>query len=137
MIHRPTNWRRDEDEASKRLKDNNSILFSNDDLAGVRLPHDDPLVISVVVANYDVQRILVDNESSTDVLMYDTFSKMCLPRHQLQRSPIPLSGFGGNQVFAEGKIVLLVTLGTEPRQKTLPINFTVVRIPSAYNIILG
>ena len=34
---------------------------------------DDAVVVSTTIANYDVKRILIDNESSTDVLFYSTF----------------------------------------------------------------
>jgi len=137
MLHRQTNWRRAEDDTPKWLKDNNSILFFDDDLAGVQLPHGDLVVISAVMANYDVRCILIDNGSLADILLYDVFSRMCFPKNKLQRFPMSLTEFGGNQVDVEGKIVLPMTLEIEPRQKMLLINFIVVWTPSAYNMTLG
>ena len=93
--------------------------------------------MSAVIANYDVRRILIDNGSSTEVLLYDAFVRMNLSRSMLQESPAPLTGFGGNSVGVEGEIVLPVTIGMEPLQKTLLINFVVVRTTSPYNAILG
>ena len=36
----------------------------------------------------------------------------------------------------EGAITLLVTVGTEPYQKTLRLSFLVIKVPSTYNAIL-
>ena len=52
------------------------ISFTNDDLRGIHLPHDDVLLVIVVIANFNVQRILIDNGSSTDILFILTFDKM-------------------------------------------------------------
>ena len=62
---------------------------------------------------------------------------MNLPTKLLQKSPIPLTSFEGNQVKVEGEITLFITLGMEPCKKTFPLNFVVVRTPSAYNAIFG
>ncbi|KAK3000526.1 hypothetical protein RJ639_021865 [Escallonia herrerae] len=69
-----------------------TISFSDDDVGDTRTPHDDPLVVTLRVGNFDVKRILVDNGSSAEV---------------------PLN------------------------QAKLMLDFVVVRVPSAYNAILG
>ena len=62
---------------------------------------------------------------------------MKIPRARLQRVNAPLVGFTGSSVQVEGAISLPVTAGTEPRQCTVKLNFLIVRVPSAYNGILG
>ncbi|GFS30916.1 hypothetical protein Acr_00g0014730 [Actinidia rufa] len=52
--------------SSPTVKVHLPITFNNDDLRGLHLPHDDALIVAAVIANFDVQRILVDNRSSTD-----------------------------------------------------------------------
>ncbi|GFZ06729.1 hypothetical protein Acr_18g0008990 [Actinidia rufa] len=52
------------------------ITFNNDDLRGLHLPHDDALVVLAVIAKFNVQRILVDNGSSADILFISTFDKI-------------------------------------------------------------
>ena len=69
--------------------------------------------------------------------MYDALVRMGLTLSQLRRSTTLLTRFEGSQVRAEGEIILLVTLGTEPHQQTFPIGFIIVQISSAYNAILG
>ncbi|XP_020211736.1 uncharacterized protein LOC109796476 [Cajanus cajan] len=44
------------------------IIFTDDDFDGINLNQDDPMVISVEVANWEVQKTLVDQGSSVDVL---------------------------------------------------------------------
>ncbi|KAL2235165.1 UNVERIFIED_CONTAM: Retrovirus-related Pol polyprotein from transposon opus [Sesamum indicum] len=49
----------------------------------------------------------------------------------------PLVGFGENEVDSLGTIELPVSIGDEPRRKTLMVKFLVVNTPFAYNVILG
>ena len=56
------------------------IIFNNDDLRVLHLPHDDALIISVVIANFNVQRILIDNGSSADILFVSAFDKIKIGR---------------------------------------------------------
>ena len=52
------------------------ITFTNDNLKGLHLPHDDTLVVSAIITNFNVQRIFVDNGNSTDILLVSEFDKM-------------------------------------------------------------
>ena len=44
------------------------ISFSDSDLKDVQLPHNDPLVITLRIGNYDVQRVLIDPGSFAKVM---------------------------------------------------------------------
>ncbi|XP_059669077.1 uncharacterized protein LOC132314203 [Cornus florida] len=44
------------------------ITFSKEDDMGIHQPHNEPLVVSMVVANFTVRRILIDKGSSADIL---------------------------------------------------------------------
>ncbi|GFZ19883.1 hypothetical protein Acr_28g0005880 [Actinidia rufa] len=48
--------------SSPCVGDQPPITFSNNDLIGLHLPHDDALVVSAVIANFNVQRILIDSD---------------------------------------------------------------------------
>ena len=61
---------------SKLPRLNTAITFSDSDLEGCQHPHDDPLVIRAVVANKTIHRVLVDNESSTDIIFASALDKM-------------------------------------------------------------
>ena len=65
-------------EPTKKSRPDDAITFTEEDVRGLQTPHDDAVVVSATIANYDVKRIFVDNESSTNILFYSTFSWMQL-----------------------------------------------------------
>lgn len=62
------------------------MCFSEENARGVKQPHDDPLVIMLVIEGFNTKRILVDNGSSADIIYL--------------------------------LVMLMVTVGTHPRQLT-------------------
>ena len=56
------------------------IGFSEDDVRRLYHPHDDALVVSLRVGDYNVHRMLVDNGSSADILYYPAFQQMGINR---------------------------------------------------------
>ena len=63
-------------EAPKRARTGVTIAFDDSDLEGVKFSHDDPLVITPIIGNSPVKRVLVDNGASVDILLHDTFLRM-------------------------------------------------------------
>ncbi|KAK3008498.1 hypothetical protein RJ639_014896 [Escallonia herrerae] len=114
-----------------------TISFSEDEIGDIKTPHDDPLVVTLRVGNFDVKRILVDNGSSAEVLFYEAFQKMNIPSDRLRKMDTPLYGFSNHPVAVEGIIALPVAIGTPPTQAKLMLDFVVVRVPSGGNAILG
>lgn len=55
------------------------LTFILTDAEGVPNPHDDLVVITINIANYDVNCVLVNNRSSVDVLFNDALLKMNIP----------------------------------------------------------
>ncbi|GAA0138800.1 hypothetical protein LIER_34982 [Lithospermum erythrorhizon] len=55
---------------------NEPISFSNSELKGIELPHDDPVVIAPLISRFIVERMLVDTGSSADILYLKTFDKL-------------------------------------------------------------
>lgn len=74
-----------EEPVQKKRRADNSISFDNFDLEGILSPHMDPLVINARLGDlcYNMKKILVDNESSVDVLFYSTFLNLGLKREKL------------------------------------------------------
>ena len=56
------------------------IGFSKEYVRRLYHPHDDALVVSVGVGDYNVHRMLVDNGSSADILYYPAFQQMGINR---------------------------------------------------------
>ena len=53
--------------------DNLVIGFTEEDARRLHHPHDDALIVSIRVGDHNTHRVLVDNESSADILYYPTF----------------------------------------------------------------
>ncbi|XP_043694233.1 uncharacterized protein LOC122644940 [Telopea speciosissima] len=121
----------------KRRRTGYPKTFSDEDLVDIQTPHDDALVIKMVIANCTVGRILVNNGSSVDILYYDAFEKMLLKPEMLKRVESPLYGFNGAPVHMEGSREQLVTVGIEPKLSTVMMNFLIVKVNSTHNGILG
>ena len=114
-----------------------SITFSDLDLEGCQHPHDDPLVVRIVMANKTVHRVLVDNGSSAVIIFASAFDKMGIRRERLEPVNTHLRGFSGEKVLPLGSIQLVLTLGEPPCQATTTARFLIVDAPSAYNMLLG
>ena len=56
------------------------IGFSEEDARRLHHPHDDALVVSIRIKDYNMHRVLVDNGSSTDILYYPAFQQMGIGR---------------------------------------------------------
>ena len=62
--------------ALSKLPRLDTITFSNSDMEGCQHLHDDSLVISCVVANKTVHKVLIDNGSSTNIIFTSMFGKI-------------------------------------------------------------
>ena len=49
------------------------IGFSEDNARRLHHPHDDALIVSKQIEDYNMHRVLVDNGSSADILYYPVF----------------------------------------------------------------
>ncbi|GAV77864.1 hypothetical protein CFOL_v3_21332, partial [Cephalotus follicularis] len=113
------------------------ISFSEADYEGVRLPHDDPVVVTLMVELFTMKRILIDSGSSTDILYKHAFDQLRIPVEQLKPVKTPLVGFAGEIVHPLGSVDLSVVTGIAPRQTQVQMTFLVVDTPSPYNAIIG
>ena len=122
---------------SKKSRIEATISFNDNDLEGVKFPHDDPLVIIAVIDNASVKRVLVDSGASVDILFHEAFIKMGYNDSQLTPSDMPVYGFNGVETKVEGIIQLPMTMGHEPCEVTQMLNFLVIKAVTSYNTILG
>ena len=98
------------------------IVFTEQDLQAVRLPHQDPLVVKLQVDKTILGRVLIDGGSSAEVLFWDAFQKMGLEEQMLVPVESPLIAFDGTRVFPKGTTRLMV----HAAERTLPVNFLVI-----------
>jgi hypothetical protein len=113
------------------------ITFSEEDVRLQGFPHNDALVIEANIASWTLEKLLVENGSSTDIIFADAFDKMGLSKDLLQPPDTPLYGFGGRVIHAIGKVVLPMSFGTVQNARTKYLFFDVVEMYYSYNGILG
>jgi hypothetical protein len=70
-------------------RENQVIGFSNDDYAGVSLPHTDALVLSLAIASHKIHRILID------ILYRSAFELMKIDQRKMVPARHSLVGFTG------------------------------------------
>ncbi|XP_056695442.1 uncharacterized protein [Spinacia oleracea] len=111
-----------------------SIFFDESDVENISSRHHDGLVISIPVGNCMVRRVLVDNGSSTNVMVLEALKEMGLnPEKDVIKKSAVLIGFSG-----ETKITFReVTLPVYAQRINQQVKFCVINCPSSYNIILG
>ncbi|KAL0455085.1 UNVERIFIED_CONTAM: hypothetical protein Slati_0847700 [Sesamum latifolium] len=93
---------------------------------GPRIPGNDALVITTLLANYEIERIFIDSGSSADILFGEAYDQMQLGDTPLEAVDTSLYGFAGEVVHPRGMISLPLTLGTFPHRKTCLLKFLVV-----------
>ncbi|XP_059663465.1 uncharacterized protein LOC132309135 [Cornus florida] len=96
------------------------IRFDKTDLLRVQTPHKDPLVISLMVSNCLVKRVLVDPGSSTNIIMKVAFEQLMV-------------GFDGKRVEPIGVVELPVCA----TRRNLKENFVIVDVHLFYNLLMG
>ncbi|XP_073152685.1 uncharacterized protein [Henckelia pumila] len=114
-----------------------NISFGREYLKDVVVPHNDPLLVTLTIANYDVARIFVDTGSSVNIIFKETLDQMKLEGFELDPITTELYGFMGHVLQPLGQIVLPLSLGNEEQRVTKMACFTVVDAPSSFNGILG
>ncbi|XP_075649870.1 uncharacterized protein LOC142620379 [Castanea sativa] len=117
--------------------DNPIIRFLEEDARCLHHPHDDALVASIRVRDYNTHWVLVDNGSSVDILHYPVFQQMRIEREWLVLTNSPLVGFGGTRIYPLSADTLPITVGDYSQQITKDVTFLVVDCSSAYIAILG
>lgn len=100
---------------------------------GTIQPHDDALVVTLRIGNYDVKRVMVDQGSGADIMYPDLFRGLKLRVEDLMPYDSPLISFEGRAVVPKGQIRLPVQSGPE----VVDVDFIVVDAYSPYTAIVA
>ncbi|XP_025662046.1 uncharacterized protein [Arachis hypogaea] len=119
------------------LPDLPTISFDKEDGQGIVPRHNDPVVITMILANAHLHRTLVDQGRSADILFKPTFDKLRLDEKELRAYPDILYGLEETPIKPLGFIPLHTTFGKGMKSKTLSIDFKVVDVGLAYNTLIG
>ncbi|GAA0163486.1 hypothetical protein LIER_19339 [Lithospermum erythrorhizon] len=88
-----------------------AITFTDEYCHGLKMPHNDALVIAPKIAHFTVERILLDTGSSANILYLSAFDKLHLARSIIEPMHTPLTGFTEHDVYPLGVTTLWVTMG--------------------------
>ena len=114
-----------------------SIMFTDEDEEAIVHPHEDMLVVKVVLAGQELNRAFVDGGSSIDILFKQTLDNLQIGDLRLDPVRTSLKGFGGAELIPLGLIDLPLTIGSSPLQKTVMVTWLAVDESSSYQVILG
>ena len=103
----------------------------------MKQPHNDPLVIMLMIEGFNTRRVLVDNGSSADIIYLSTFQQLKVDPKSLRPFESLIASFRGDEVYPRGIVLLMVTVSSYPFQVTNQHNFFIVDSPSSYNAIIG
>ncbi|XP_021847865.2 uncharacterized protein [Spinacia oleracea] len=112
------------------------ITFTSEDCRGIIYPHDDPLVLELEIANFPVKRCLIDGGSSANIIFWEAFTQLSIDHGELSRVNYPVIGFSGASVYPEGSIRLPVQVDRGISARDLMVDFLVIKVPAAYNVII-
>ncbi|XP_074346263.1 uncharacterized protein LOC141685037 [Apium graveolens] len=127
-----------EDRPSKVFKGESAdITFKEKESRWVHHPHNDALVITMLIGTMNVHRVFLDNGSSTNILYYSTYKKLGFPDSDMYFEDAHVYGFTGEAVRVMGSVRLPVTLGEGALSVTQMIDFKVLDQDSTHNMLVG
>ncbi|XP_019259435.1 PREDICTED: uncharacterized protein LOC109237569 [Nicotiana attenuata] len=109
-----------------------NITFTEEDVDGRLLPHNDALVISLNVLDFKIKRVLVDPGSLANIIQWRVLEEAKLIRSIISATKL-IVGFNRASVTTQGEILL----PTNAERVTMTTLFEVVDCDMGYNIILG
>lgn len=109
------------------------IIFPPVDFYRVNLPHEDALVLTLGIGEFDVCKILVNSGSSTSDLQISAYRQMGYSSFTLENQVRILFGFNGATTISLGVVVLPI----QASPTTLNLHFSIINDPLSYNAIMG
>lgn len=110
-----------------------TINFTPQNLQHVFLPHNDPLMVTLSSGVYQVQRILIDTESLTNILFYKCYQQTEQDYHKLEPSSTILVDFNGRATQTTRQLTLEVVTKAVWAEALFLVETSVF----PYNAILG
>ncbi|XP_057458093.1 uncharacterized protein LOC130748833 [Lotus japonicus] len=113
------------------------ITFNVRDFEGVQPHEDDTIVVMPKIVDYDIERVVLDQGSSTDLIYGDAFEKLGLTESDLLPYDGALIVFFGENVFVRGYVELSTIFGEGKNAESFAIKILAVKCTSPYNVLIG
>ena len=108
------------------------LSFSEEDKIRTIQPHDDALLITLRIGDYNVKRVTVDG-GMAEVMYPDLYKRLGLKSEDLMSYNSPLMSFDGKLVIPKGMIRLPIQTSPE----IMEVNFIILDTYSPYIAIVG
>ncbi|XP_074327189.1 uncharacterized protein LOC141665106 [Apium graveolens] len=127
-----------EDRPPKIFKGKSAdITFRERESRWVHHPHNDALVITMLIGAINVHRVFLENGSSANILYYNMYKKLGFSDSDMNFTNAHVYGFTGEAVRVMVSVRLPVTLGEGALSVTQIIDFKVLDQDSAHNMLVG
>ena len=83
-----------------------TLSFLEEDKIGTTQPHDDALLITLRIRDYDVKRVMVDNGSVAEIMYPNLYKGLNLKSKDLMPYSSPLMSFNRKLIIPKGMIRL-------------------------------
>jgi hypothetical protein len=90
-------------------------FFTSADGERVTFPHKDVLVISIILSNHQVNWVLVDDDSTVNILSYKVMAQMGISPLRLTPIKTPLVRIKDSSVLMKGALKILGIVDTPPK----------------------
>ncbi|GKA36280.1 hypothetical protein Tco_0722771 [Tanacetum coccineum] len=99
---------------------------------------DASIILEGTIEGYHVQRIYIDCRSSLKIMYEHCFKNFDADiKSRLRKSSAHLVGFSGEICHPLGLVDLRLTMGEPRRNKTVLLEFAIVKCRSPYNVVMG
>ena len=116
-----------------KMKVRPALSFSNKDKVGTGQPHDDALMVTLRIGGYDMKRVLVNQDSSAEIMYPNLYEELRLKLEDLASYDSPLVGFDRKVVIPKDQIKLPVQVSSE----VVEVDSIVVDAYSLYTAIVA
>lgn len=113
------------------------ITFTVRDFEGIQPHEDDPIVVILRITYYEIERVLLDQGSSADLIYGDAFEKLGITEADFLPYDGALVGFSGERFYVRGYVELNTVFGEGNSVESFAIKFLVVKCTSPYNVLIG
>ena len=110
-----------------------TLSFLEEDKIGTTQPHDDALLITLRIRDYDVKRVMMDNGSVAEIMYPNLYKGLNLKSKDLMPYSSPLMSFNRKLIIPKGMIRLPIQTGPE----IVKVNFIVVDTYFPYTAIVN
>lgn len=85
----------------------------------------------------EVKRVYIDTDNTDNMMFYEMFKELGIPKESQGMVSITLYGFTWNVVQSLGIISLMSIFGAPPKSRSLMVDYIVIRDAFAYNMLSG